>query len=67
MKVGDLVTMPGSSYRDKTEAEATGIVLRANGPGPPRVLVYWTTDAEASWEPCCWLEVISESWRSGKV
>ena len=61
MKVGDLVTMPGSSYRDKTEAEATGIVLRANRTGAPRVLVYWAAEAEAAWEPCRWLEVISES------
>ena len=61
MKVGDLVIMPGSSYRDEGEAEATGIVLRTNRTGTPRVLVYWATDAEASWEPCRWLEVVSES------
>ena len=66
MKVGDLVTMPGSSYRDEGEAEATGIVLRSNfdrsnRTGSPRVLVYWTDEAEASWEPCHWLEVVSES------
>ena len=59
MKVGDLVHMPGSIE------PATGIILRApldRGDGPaPSVQVYWIEDAESSWEPRKWLEVLSES------
>jgi hypothetical protein len=62
MKVGDLVTMPGSIE------PITGIVLLADGTGvvrgtvrPNRVQVYWIEDGEASWEPKKWLEVISAS------
>lgn len=62
MKVGDLVWMPQS-------IDATvGIVLRTKPDGIhrgtpriPRVKVLWIQDAEASWEPAKWLEVISES------
>ena len=63
MKVGDLVHMPGSV------APATGIVLRLEADGlrygdkmwdSGRIQVYWLEDAEASWEPKKWLEVISE-------
>ena len=58
MKVGDLVTMPGTIY------STTGIVLRKKPDGEKhglgRVEVYWIEDAEASWEPKKWLEVISE-------
>ena len=58
MKVGDLVHMPGSV------APATGIVLRLEADGlrygHPRIQVYWLEDAEASWEPKKWLEIISE-------
>jgi len=58
MKVGDLVHMPGSIE------PVTGIVLRVPrdfGDGPaPRVEVYWIEDAEATWEPKKWLEVINE-------
>ena len=59
MKVGDLVTMPGTIY------STTGIVLRTKSDGEKhglgRIEVYWIEDAEASWEPKKWLEVISES------
>ena len=68
MKVGDLVTMPGTIY------STTGIVLReehpedvctkrfhdTDNPRVKRVEVYWIEDAESSWEPKKWLEVISE-------
>tara|TARA_Y100001938_G_scaffold136451_1_gene199342 strand:- start:388 stop:546 length:159 start_codon:yes stop_codon:yes gene_type:complete len=51
--------MPGSIE------PATGIVLREKPDGEKhglgRVEVYWIEDAEASWEPKKWLEVISES------
>ena len=66
MQVGDLVIMPGSSYRDEGEAEATGIVLRTKpdgiNRGTPwikRVRVHWIQDGERSWEPVEWMEVIS--------
>jgi len=69
VQVGDLVHMPGSIE------PATGIVLRhCKGEGKgftpiggserttiSRVEVYWIEDAESSWEPVKWLEVISES------
>ena len=68
MKVGDLVIMPGSCYRDKSDNPATGIILRTKSDGInrgtprlARVKVYWMADAEVSWEPIKWLEVISES------
>ena len=59
MQVGDLVHMPGSIE------PATGIVLRTKpdgiNRGTPhrRVKVCWIEDAEVSWEPIKWLEVIS--------
>ena len=59
MQVGDLVIMPGSID------SITGIVLRVNTDGYQhrydRVEVYWIEDAEASWEPKKWLEVVSSS------
>ena len=61
MKVGDLVTMPGTIY------STTGIVLQVGetrhrrNVSHERAKVYWIEDAEASWEPRKWLEVISES------
>ena len=69
MKVGDLVTMPGTVY------STTGIVLReerpedartnrfhdTDNPRVKRVKGYWIEDGEASWEPVKWMEVISES------
>ncbi len=60
MKVGDLVTMPGSID------SITGIVLNTKKEGrvrgtlrSDRVHVFWIEDGEASWEPIKWLEVIS--------
>jgi len=62
MKVGDLVHMPGSIE------PITGIILQADGKGvvrgtvrPNRVKVYWMGEAEVSWEPIKWLEVINPS------
>ena len=72
MKVGDLVTMPGTVY------STTGIVLReedpedaprgftprfhdTDNPRVKRVEVYWIEDAESSWEPVKWLKVINPS------
>ena len=62
MKAGDLVHMPGSIE------PATGIVMQTKpdgiNRGTPRlerVKIYWIQDAEVSWEPVKWLEVISES------
>jgi len=62
MKVGDLVTLPGSFE------PITGIVLQTNpdgiNRGTPhlrRVKVYWMGDAAVSWEPTKWLEIINPS------
>ena len=63
MKVGDLVTFPNS-----VAAPQTGIVLQV-GKSPhrrsvshhTRAKVYWIEDAEVSWEPKKWMEVISKS------
>jgi len=74
MKVGDLIKMPGSCYRDDEEAEAIGVVTRTDsdeyrsavglGSGiesrMQRVQIYWIQDKEYSWEPKKWLEVVSE-------
>ena len=62
MKVGDLVSFPNS-----VAAPQTGIVLQTEPDefegrtSQFRVKVYWIEDAEASWEPKKWLEVLSES------
>ena len=68
MKVGDLVTFPNS-----VAAPQTGIVLReerirvglgfvdTDNPRVHRVEVYWIEDAESSWEPVKWLEIINPS------
>ena len=72
MKVGDLVTMPGTVY------STTGIVLREENPEDAprgftprfhdtdnprvnRVEVYWINEGESSWEPIKWLKVINPS------
>ena len=72
MKVGDLVTMPGTVY------STTGIVLREENPEDAprgftprfhdtdnprvnRVEVYWISEGESSWEPIKWLKVINPS------
>tara|TARA_Y100000593_G_scaffold736_1_gene1358 strand:- start:1011 stop:1238 length:228 start_codon:yes stop_codon:yes gene_type:complete len=49
MQVGDLVRMRGG-------LPASGIVLSATS---SHAKVYWIEDAEATWEPHNWLEVIS--------
>lgn len=61
MQVGDLVRMLGSIKA------VYGIVLRTKPDGISRgtpkierVKVYWMDEAEVSWEPKKWLEVISE-------
>jgi hypothetical protein len=59
MQVGDLVCMPGSID------EITGIVIQTEPKefkgrtSQVRVKIFWIQDAEASWEPVKWLEVIS--------
>ena len=70
MKVGDLVKFPCD------RGEPMGIVLReerpedaprtkrfhdSDNPRVKRVEVYWIEDAESSWEPVKWLEVINPS------
>ncbi len=62
MQVGDLVCMPGSIE------PATGIVMQTKPdginrgtPSLKRVKIYWIQDAEVSWEPVKWLEVINAS------
>ena len=63
MKVGDLVIMPGSIE------PVRGVVLQTEPndwrgrPQRTRVKVYWIEDAEASWEPKKWLEVVSAASR----
>ena len=68
MQVGDLVRMRGG-------LPAMGIVLRhckgevkgftptgcVERPTVRRVEVYWIEDAESSWEPIKWLEVVNPS------
>ena len=62
MKVGDLVSFPNS-----VAAPQTGIILRTEpdgidrGTSHIRVKIYWFEDAEVSWEPVKWLEVINPS------
>ena len=57
MKVGDLVTMPVTlDYKNPV-----GVIIQTRWGRPNRVQVYWFQDAEASWEPSKWLNVISPS------
>ena len=51
MQVGDLVRMRGG-------LPASGIVLSASS---SHAKVYWVEDAESTWEPIKWLEVVSDS------
>jgi len=56
VKVGDLVKMPVSfDFKNPT-----GVILATKAGRPNRVQIYWIEDAEISWEPIKWLEVISE-------
>ena len=72
MKVGDLVHMPGSwepitgiVLREERPEDAphsfTPLFDDTDNPRVKRVEVYWIEDAESSWEPKKWLEVISEN------
>ena len=75
MKVGDLVHMPGSIeptkgivLREENPDDAprafsarTKRFHDTDNPRVKRVEVYWINDAESSWEPVKWLEVINES------
>ena len=70
MKVGDLVIMPGSVYRDRIKdgLAAVGLVVKMPYVGPdgekqqtPRAGIYWMDGDGVDWEPMGWLEVISES------
>ena len=70
MKVGDLVHMPGSIepargvvLSTKCDGKALGYrcIGESTEPLISRVKVYWIEDAEASWEPVKWLEVINPS------
>ncbi len=63
MKVGDLIHMPHSVE------PITGIILQTIPDGDmfkgrltshSRIKIYWIEDAEVSWEPMKWLEVLSE-------
>ena len=68
MQVGDLVRMrgglPASGIVLSTECDAKVHGFRAIGattrPLIERVQVFWIDDAEATWEPVKWLEVISD-------
>ena len=70
MKIGDLVTMPGSCVGRLPRADGTqmGVVIKMPFVGPngekqqhPRVGVYWMDGDGVDWEPMNWLEVINES------
>ena len=72
MKVGDLVHMPGSIeptkgivLREENPEDAprgfTALFHDTDNPRVKRVEVYWINDAESSWEPIKWLEVINPS------
>jgi hypothetical protein len=61
VRVGDLVCMPQSVE------PITGIVLQTEPKefkgrtSHSRIKIYWIEDAEVSWEPVKWLEVVSAS------
>ena len=68
MKVGDLVTMPGSWIRNMDDGSGLGIVVALPWVGSagekqqtPRVGILWACSRTVEWEPQAWLEVISES------
>jgi len=64
VKVGDLVTMPGSCYRDDPDSETIGVVVKLPQPtdSSKRVGVYWMDgEGHVDWEPVDWLEVINET------
>jgi hypothetical protein len=67
MQVGDLVRMrgglPALGIVLSTECDGKALGYRcigdSNRPLIERVQVHWVEDAEVSWEPIKWLEVIS--------
>jgi len=68
VKLGDLVTMPGSWIRNMDAGDSLGIVVELPFVGDdgqmqqtPRVAVLWAGSRTVGWEPMCWLEVISEA------
>jgi hypothetical protein len=72
MKVGDLVHMPGSIEpitgivlrEEEPTAAYSGFTPRfhdTDNPRVKRVKVYWMDEADVSWEPVKWLEVINPS------
>ena len=73
MKVGDLVTFPNSVSAPQTgivlreegpEDAPRGFTPRfhdTDNPRVKRVKVYWFEDAEVSWEPVKWMEILNPS------
>ena len=75
MKVGDLVHMPGSIepttgivLREEDPEDAprafsarTKRFHDTDNPRVKRVKVYWFEDAEVSWEPVKWMEILNPS------
>ena len=68
MKLGDLVTMPGTWIRNMDDGNGLGMVVELPFVGPngetqqtPRVGILWSDGEGIDWEPETWLEVISES------
>ena len=70
MKIGDLVTMPGSCVSPLHRGNRTpvGVVVKMPFVGPdgqkqqhPRVGVYWMDGDGVDWEPMNWLEVLNEN------
>ena len=66
MKIGDLVMMTGSVYREMYGRPAVGVIVRLNLVDSPniskkRIGIMWHDGDRVDWEPVIWLEVISES------
>jgi len=68
VKLGDLVTMPGTWIRNMDDGNGLGMVVELPFVGPngetqqtPRVGILWSDGEGIDWEPETWLEVISES------
>ena len=60
--MGDLVIMPGSIESARgivLQTTPDGDVFRGRRTSHSRIKIYWIEDAEVSWEPMKWLEVIS--------
>ena len=68
MKLGDLVTMPGSWIQNMNRIDEVGLVVALPPADPdgerrqtPRVGILWSGAERIDWEPESWLEVLSES------